>query len=52
MWLISNELLMDSYYKAIDMRLEPDFIDILSREINRRNLHMSISSIQKNHTVH
>jgi developmental checkpoint coupling sporulation initiation to replication initiation len=38
MRLISNEVLIDSYFKAIELKLDQDFIDLLLEEINRRGL--------------
>lgn len=43
MWLLSNDLLVDSYYKAVDMKLEQDFIDMLLVEIHRRKLKVKAS---------
>jgi developmental checkpoint coupling sporulation initiation to replication initiation len=33
---ISDELLFVSYYKAIGLKLTPDFITLLKRELSRR----------------
>lgn len=35
---LSDENLLESYFDAIDMRLENEFIDLLYQEIKRRNL--------------
>jgi developmental checkpoint coupling sporulation initiation to replication initiation len=40
MRLLSNEILIDTYYKAIDLKLDKDFIRLLMQEIKRRNLHV------------
>lgn len=40
---ISDETLIDSYYKALDLRLESDFVDLLLAEIHRRNLKLHVS---------
>ncbi|RAV20351.1 sporulation histidine kinase inhibitor Sda [Paenibacillus contaminans] len=40
MKLLSNELLMDSYLRAVDLKLDQDFINLLLKEIRRRNLHV------------
>ncbi|WP_376745667.1 sporulation histidine kinase inhibitor Sda [Paenibacillus sedimenti] len=40
--LISDETLIDSYYKALDLKLESDFVDLLLAEIKRRNLKLSV----------
>jgi len=39
---ISDETLIDSYYKAIDLKLESDFLDLLLAEIKRRNLKLNV----------
>ncbi|UKS27525.1 sporulation histidine kinase inhibitor Sda [Paenibacillus sp. HWE-109] len=39
---ISDETLIDSYYKALDLRLETDFVDLLFAEIQRRNLKLQV----------
>ena len=38
MSILSNEMLLDSYYKAIELSLEDAFIALLRTEISRRNL--------------
>lgn len=38
MRLLSNEILMDTYHKAVEMQLERDFINMLLLEIHRRDL--------------
>lgn len=40
MKLLSNEILLDSYLRALDLQLEPEFIDLLLKEIKRRKLHV------------
>lgn len=35
---LSNECLLETYYKALDLQLETDFIMLLEQEIERRNL--------------
>ncbi|WP_420851901.1 MULTISPECIES: sporulation histidine kinase inhibitor Sda [Paenibacillus] len=39
---ISDETLIDSYYKALDLRLESDFLELLLAEIQRRKLKLSV----------
>ncbi|TBL71515.1 sporulation histidine kinase inhibitor Sda [Paenibacillus thalictri] len=41
MRMISNEVLIDSYFKAIDLKLEDEFIKLLMDEIIRRQLKVS-----------
>ena len=41
MRMISNEVLIDSYFKAIDLKLEEEFINLLLDEIIRRQLNIS-----------
>lgn len=43
---LPDELIVDSYYKAIDFNLEEDFILILEEEINERGLKVkSVNSV-------
>ena len=35
---LSNELLLESYYKAIELDLSSDFIDLIIEEMEKRNL--------------
>lgn len=35
---LSNELLLESYYKAIELELSTDFIHLIIDEMDRRNL--------------
>jgi developmental checkpoint coupling sporulation initiation to replication initiation len=43
---LSDELLIESYYKARELKLSPDFILLIESEIHRRSLfnNMKISS--------
>ncbi|MEK8132436.1 sporulation histidine kinase inhibitor Sda [Paenibacillus filicis] len=41
MKLISNEILVDSYFKALDLMLEEEFVELLLEEINRRQLDLN-----------
>jgi developmental checkpoint coupling sporulation initiation to replication initiation len=36
--ILSNEMLIDSYFKAMDLKLDKEFIGLLRQEIERRNL--------------
>ncbi|MEK3791478.1 sporulation histidine kinase inhibitor Sda [Paenibacillus sp. FSL R7-0204] len=36
---LSDEMLLDSYHRAIELHLEHDFIALLLAEIRKRNLH-------------
>lgn len=38
---LPDEILIDAYYKAINIELESCFIDLLLGEINRRGLNVS-----------
>lgn len=40
MRMISNETLVDSYIKAIDLGLDAEFIELLLEEIRRRQLNI------------
>ncbi|WP_312476637.1 sporulation histidine kinase inhibitor Sda [Neobacillus sp.] len=35
---LSDELLIESYFKARELNLSPDFIGLIESEINRRSL--------------
>ncbi len=35
---LSNELLLESYNKAIELELSPDFINLIKEEIDKRDL--------------
>jgi developmental checkpoint coupling sporulation initiation to replication initiation len=37
---MSNETLIDSYWKAIELKLEKDFVELLLAEIKRRRLQL------------
>lgn len=43
MRILSNETLIDSYLRAVDLELERDFIDLLLMEIKRRKLNVPMS---------
>ncbi len=38
---ISDELLLSSYYEAIRRKLDSEFIELLKKEIDRRNLEIN-----------
>jgi developmental checkpoint coupling sporulation initiation to replication initiation len=40
---LSNENLIETYFKAIDLKLEDDFIKLLEQEIERRKLELNDS---------
>lgn len=41
MRLLSNDNLIETYYKAIDLKLDHEFIRLLLKEINKRKLDLS-----------
>ena len=41
---LSNELLLESYYKAIQLRLSTEFIYLIESEIHRRALSHNIKA--------
>ena len=43
---IPDDLLMDSYKKAVALNLCPQFITILEKEIKRRSIHSSEHRIE------
>lgn len=40
---ITDELLLNSYYKAIELKLDNNFIGLLKIEIDKRNLDLTIN---------
>ncbi|THE15384.1 sporulation histidine kinase inhibitor Sda [Bacillus timonensis] len=42
---LSDDLLIESYFKAIKLNLSPDFIHLMETEINRRSLGHRIRNI-------
>lgn len=38
MRLLSDELLIETYYKAIELKLSPEFIRLIETEMDRRAL--------------
>lgn len=40
MRLMSNEVLIDSYFKALNLKLEEEFLELLLEEIRRRKLNL------------
>ena len=40
---LSNETLIDSYLRALDLRLEEEFINLLLNEIKRRKLKVPVT---------
>lgn len=45
---LSNTLLIESYYKAIESNLSQDFCELIESEINRRGLLINVSLDQQN----
>lgn len=45
---LSNEALLDSYYKAIDLKLDREFVTLLLAEIKRRKLNFKYMEAQAN----
>ncbi|HHY72934.1 MAG TPA: sporulation histidine kinase inhibitor Sda [Bacillus bacterium] len=39
---LSDDLLLESFYKAIELNLSPDFIHLIEKEIERRSLNIKI----------
>ncbi len=38
---LSNESLIETYFKALDLKLDNEFINLLLDEIRRRNINLS-----------
>lgn len=47
MKVMKDEILIDSYYKALDLKLERDFVELLLAEIKRRKLKLDNSMKQE-----
>jgi len=45
MAMLYDEMLLDSYHKAIELNLERDFIALLLAEIHKRKLGTDVSAI-------
>ncbi|WP_230499332.1 sporulation histidine kinase inhibitor Sda [Sutcliffiella rhizosphaerae] len=41
---LSDELLLESYHKAVELKLSTDFIQLIELEIKRRSLSYSIKA--------
>lgn len=48
MRIISDETLLESYFKAIDLNLDSDFLDLLFDEISRRKLNNELEKRKAN----
>ncbi len=44
MRLLSDDMLIDTYNRAVDLRLEEEFIQLILKEIHRRNLNLNRQS--------
>lgn len=42
---LSDELLIESYFKAKDLKLSPEFIHLIESEIRRRSLYNKIKEM-------
>lgn len=42
--LMSNEILIESYFKALHLELEQEFVELLLEEIRRRKLNLDYYS--------
>lgn len=49
MALLSDELLIDSYYQAVQLHLDEEFIALLLAEIQRRRLHPTLRLVPVAH---
>ncbi|MEF3307125.1 sporulation histidine kinase inhibitor Sda [Paenibacillus sp. GYB003] len=45
---LSNEALIETYYKAVDLKLDRDFVTLLLAEIKRRKLTIKYYEAQAN----
>ncbi|GAA5415580.1 hypothetical protein Pryu01_00611 [Paraliobacillus ryukyuensis] len=44
---LSNELLLESYQKALELKLNPEFICLIEKEMLRRSLPGQVSNSNK-----
>lgn len=44
---LSDDLLIESYLKAVELKLDPEFIILIKLEIHRRKLNLFILDKQK-----
>lgn len=49
--LITDELLVDSYYQAVRLNLDEEFIALLLAELQRRRLRQTIASCYAEHHI-
>lgn len=52
MRLLSDESLLETYFKAIDLDLEEEFIRLLLEEIQRRNIELTLKDSRWQTTLH
>lgn len=38
---LTDQLLIEVYHRAVDLQLDPDFIELLNTEIERRNIRLA-----------
>jgi len=48
---LSDELLIESYFKANELDLSPDFLALIEHEIRRRNLNNKIKTKRSTNKV-
>lgn len=46
---LSDKLLIETYYKAVELKLSSDFIVLIKEEIERRSLLVKVKSTTKIH---
>ena len=44
---LSDELLIESYFKAIELKLSPEFIRLIEKEIERRSISTRLKHFHK-----
>ncbi|MFD1956190.1 sporulation histidine kinase inhibitor Sda [Paenibacillus thailandensis] len=45
--LLSDELLVDTYFAAVQYKLDPEFIQMLQTELKRRQINLEALSIKR-----
>ncbi|MDF2834974.1 MAG: sporulation inhibitor [Paenibacillus sp.] len=51
MELLSDDMLIDTYFAAIEYKLEPDFIRMLAVEVKRRGVDLAAAHAHRRHTA-
>lgn len=47
---LSDDLLLESYHKANELELSPDFVSLIENEISRRELSVQLVQTESTHS--